>query len=304
MTPSGDRVKPFDRLRVKRVLVVGRGSLGAAILESSWIRRYKPEVAARTSGMGHRLDITDEAGVRVLFARNHWDLVINCAAMTDVDGCERDPEAAYAANALGVRYLAEACDRTGAALLHVSTNYVFPGTGRSPLNEDDPAGPCSVYGTTKLAGEHYALASRRSAVVRTSWIFGGRKRDFVNHFIEKLKSRGTVPVVADQRASLMYAPDLAEAMGPIAGRLLEGRRPARRVYHIANAGGCTRHEMLLEMRRLLKSRNPGKKGQQGNFAAWAAVRPKYTVFSCKRYKAEFGRGLRHWKVALKEYLGV
>jgi dTDP-4-dehydrorhamnose reductase len=299
---------------VERVLIVGYGTLGQALARSRWLRRAEIHVAHRRPVADpdapvrrfHLLDIAGEAGVRRFFAAApRFSLVINCAAFTDVDGCEREPAAARATNARGVLYLARACARRGAAFLHVSTNYVFPGTGRRALREDDPTGPSSVYGLTKLEGEIHALGAPRAVVVRTSWIFGGGKRDFVNHFLEKFEKEGPVPVVADQTASLTFARDLADAIGTVVTRELgpsRGARRFRRIYHLVNAGAATRYRMLLEMRRILGKSNPIVRVGRSEFSGWQAVRPAYSVLSGKRFERRFGKKLRHWKSALREHL--
>lgn len=235
-----------------------------------------------------------------------YDLIVNCAAMTDVDACEENAAAARDANALAVKSLADAAAETRAAFIQISTNYVFPGTEERDRTEEDPVGPRSIYGLTKLEGEHHAFRAPFCAVVRTSWIFGGGKRDFVRHFSEKFSLPERIPVVADQRASLTYAPDLAEAIGPVAGRELwparEEGRALKQIYHIVNAGNLTRYEMLLHMKEVLGKTNTIEKVAASGFATWKAVRPRYSALSTVRYESVFGAKMRGWRDALSAHL--
>lgn len=294
---------------MKRALVVGLGTLGRAILGSGWLAGYAVEAASRSSRADtvpcHALDLADERAVPAFFRGKKFDLVVNCAAMTDVDACEKSPREARRLNALAVRDLARASAASGAAFMHVSTNYVFSGLSPVPYREDDAAGPCSIYGMTKLEGEWHALREHMSAVVvRSSWIFGGTKRDFIAHFMERFASNERLEVIGDQTASLTYAPDLAEAMGPIAGALFGGRAAAgrSRVLHVVNSGALTRYDLLLEMKRILGKTNRIVKVPQDKFARWAAVRPRQSALSPSLYERLFGVRLRSWREALREHL--
>ena len=293
---------------MKRILVAGFGTLGQALAASAWVRKLDAEFASRrASGPAAALDLTEESAVQNFFSsRPRYDLVVNAAAMTDVDACERDPEAARRANAHAVGFLARACAAQNAALIHISTNYVFSGTRDGEYAEDDATGPCSAYGITKLEGEWQALhAAPVAAVVRTSWVFGGQKRDFVRHFLEKFETPDPLPVVSDQTASLTYAKDLAEGLEPIARELdaaREAGKPLKRVYHATNAGRCTRYDMIVEMKKLLRKSNEIRPVPAAGFGQWAAVRPKHSALSNARYAKAFGRALRPWPEALAEHL--
>ena len=171
------------------------------------------------------LDIADESAVHALLARvreepGSLDAIVNCAAWTDVDGAESEREAAHAVNALGAGVLARAAARIDVPMVHVSTDYVFDGIaprdaqGRArPYVESDPTGPRSVYGATKLAGEHeVAAASRRHAIVRTAWLYGVDGRNFVETMLRLAGERDAVQVVTDQIGSPTWAGHLAPAL--------------------------------------------------------------------------------------------
>lgn len=291
-----------------KILIVGMGMLGQAVRSAGWTSKYSAAAASRKAPGTLRLDITSDGDVKTFFKKNGpFDAVINCAAEAGVDVCEAGPEAARQVNALGVRRLAEACSKTGSALIHVSTDYVFDGQGSRPYFEDDPTGPCSVYGITKLEGEHYALSiPQTSAVIRSTWIFGGSRADFVNGTIERLK-RGEQPGVVDgQTASPAYAPDLAEAIGSVLEKFLlparaSGRR-ANRIFHCANRGAATRHSMAVRIARALGRPADLPRLAARDIPGWIAVRPRYTVLSTERIEREIGVRMRPWEEALDSYV--
>ncbi len=288
---------------IKRVLIVGLGTLGRALLKSPWMEGRDVEAASRSGAPVLPLDLSKETAVRDFFRGRKYDLVVNCAAMTDVDGCEKSPAEARRVNALAVRDLARATRAARTPFIHVSTNYVFSGQSETPYRESDAAEPCSIYGLTKLEGEHHALHENPDAiVVRTSWIFGGTKRDFISHFLERFRSKEALEVVGDQSASLTYAPDLAAAIGEIA--LARAGRPGKgpRIIHVANRGALTRYDMLVEMKKILSKTNRIIKISQDKFKGWVAVRPRHSALSVARYESAFGSKLRSWQETLREHL--
>jgi dTDP-4-dehydrorhamnose reductase len=222
-----------------RLLVTGAGGmLGNDVL------RAGERAGHDLLGLAHReLDITDATAVKSSLARAQRDLggldvLINCAAFTDVDGAETDSEQAHAVNADGAGELARAAAAAGAALVHVSTDYVF--SGEAPRGADgaprayvesDPTGPRSVYGQTKLAGELAVLgASARHAVVRSSWLFGVDGRNFVATMLDLAAKRAAVQVVTDQVGCPTWTGHLAPALIGLAEREVAG------LCHLAGAG--------------------------------------------------------------------
>ena len=184
------------------------------------------------------LDICDRTRVEQTMGSILPDAVVNCGAWTDVDGCEADPERAYLTNALAVRHLAVAAARIGAHVVHVSTDYIFAGDQEEPYREWDRPDPRSVYGRSKLGGELELMAHARSwALVRTSWVFGRRGRNFVDTILARGRQGGPLSVVTDQRGCPTYAADLAGVLA----RLATGRHQG--VFHVTNQGACTWHEL-------------------------------------------------------------
>jgi dTDP-4-dehydrorhamnose reductase len=192
------------------------------------------------------LDVTDRDAVLGAITSLRPDAVVNGAAWTAVDACESEPARAFAANALSVRWLAEACDRVGAHLVHVSTDYVFDGTLERPYHEWDAPGPRSVYGASKLAGEREAAALGASAaVVRTSWVCGEHGSNMVATVLRLAADRadqpGSLAFVDDQRGHPTFTADLA----PMLRRLALDRRSG--VHHATNQGAVSWYEFVAEV---------------------------------------------------------
>jgi len=184
------------------------------------------------------LDITDERAARAAFGRVRPRAVINCAAWTDVDGCELDPQRAFLVNSQGVEILATASRLAGAAFVTVSTDYVFD--GRKPegfyTQRDDPH-PMSAYGASKLEGERRAqIASARTVVVRSGWIFGAGGRNFLAQVVERMRRGERLRAISDSYGTPTYAPDLAARLRELAELDLPG------VFHVVNSGEGTSYE--------------------------------------------------------------
>lgn len=261
------------------------GQLGIELSEVLPTRGHDVVALAR-----EELDIVEPIAVERTVGEYVPDLVINAAAYTDVDGCETDPEGAYAVNALGPRNLARCCEASEAALLHVSTNYVFDGESDEPYAPSDPPNPISVYGRTKLAGEEFVqqLCARRY-VVRTAGVYG-RGRNFVRTMLRVGRERGALKVKDDEYVSPTYARDIA---GSIAGIVEEERYG---VHHVTNAGSCSWYEFAGEIfaRAGLEVEVTPVPGSDYPLPA---ARPKNGVIS-----APGGPRLRHWREALADYL--
>ncbi|MFF4562805.1 dTDP-4-dehydrorhamnose reductase [Streptomyces sp. NPDC001435] len=216
-------------------LVTGaRGLLGQDVLAE-----LAGDPDAVVTGLSRdRLDITDPSAVRAAVAGHR--VVVNCAAWTDVDGAERSEAAATAVNGTGVRHLARACADSGAFLLHVSTDYVFPGDARRPYPEDAPTGPVNAYGRSKLAGERAVLEllPHTGYVVRTAWLYGAHGPNFVATMLELATRHATLDVVADQHGQPTWSRALARQLIALGRAASAGRAPAG-IYHGTAAGRTT-----------------------------------------------------------------
>jgi dTDP-4-dehydrorhamnose reductase len=249
------------------------------------------------------LDVADPAAVASLLAGlpRRPDVVVNAAAYTHVDRCEREPEAAHRANAAAPGVLAEACSRIGSRLVHLSTDYVFAGDGDRPYREDDPPAPRSTYGRTKLEGERRVQAvSGDHLIVRTSWLFG-RGRNFLAAILAQALARrrgeasGPLRVVDDQRGRPTWADDLAAGLVS----LVEAR--AAGLYHVAGGGVASWWELA---RATLDETGFAdlaiERARTAEFRS-DAPRPAWSVLDCSRAEA-LGIRLRPWRDAVAAYL--
>ena len=205
------------------------------------------DAAERFAASGHQvvaaerreLDVAHRDQVLGAIGSVGPDVVVNCAAFTSVDACESDADRAYLVNALAVRHVAEAARRFGAHLCHVSTDYVFSGDKGGPYHEWDRPDPRSVYGASKLAGEHEA--GEAATVVRTSWLCGRHGSNMVATVLRLAAEGGPMRFVDDQRGSPSFTPDVAAVIE----RLCSDRRPG--LYHVTNQGEASRFEFAKEI---------------------------------------------------------
>ncbi|MCI4331478.1 MAG: NAD(P)-dependent oxidoreductase [Thermoplasmata archaeon] len=243
-----------------RVLVVGAGgqvgrrvcalAVGRSHQVFGTFRSRPPALPADAQAP---LDKTDASAVRERFERFRPELVVDTGALHQVDYCEQQPEEAHRVNEEGTRHLAEAADAASARFVYVSTDFVFGNDGRSLRTEDDPTGPISVYGASKLAGERAALrACSETVVARPSVIFGwndpsgptsssGKNLDFGTWVVDQLRRGLPLRIVHDQVASPTYSEDLALAIL----RLGESKRTG--VYHTGGATRCSRYEFTVRL---------------------------------------------------------
>jgi len=273
-------------------LVTGSaGQVGSAVGELL-SQRYPGTVCATRA----ELDITDRDRLAAEVERLQPDVIINCAAMTDVDGCEREPERAFLINRDGPRLLAGAARQVGARLIHLSTDFVFDGTRTSPYDEAAAPRPLSVYGVSKWEGEQAVQhESPDHVILRTSWVFGGEGARFVNTVIARGRAGEPLRVVTDQAGGPTFRMDLAQAVL----RLVE--IPFRGIVHFANAGHCSRYEFALQILKDMGiSASVEPIATVG--AAGMAMRPSFSVLDITRYRQLTGAHVRHWKEALREFL--
>ena len=182
-------------------------------------------------------DITDPLSISETIIEFRPNVVIHGAAMTNVDGCEREPETAYRVNTLGTQSIAVACEQCGAALVHVSTNDIFDGKLGRPYYEWDTPSPQSVYAHSKAAAEFYVRTLlNRFYIVRTSWLYARGGENFITKIIRAADTHGQLRVVTDEVATPTYAPDLARAISQLI------RTGHFGIYHLTNSGSCSRYE--------------------------------------------------------------
>lgn len=222
-----------------RILITGAGGMvGRTLVEHC--AKAGDEVFALNRA---QLDITDAGAVEEIFAREQPQTIINCAAWTDVDGCEIDAPRAFAVNSQAVETLAVACRRIGASLVTISTDYVFDGEKDGFYTQRDEPNPQSVYGRAKLEGERRAsVACARTMIVRTGWIFGAGGRNFLSAVIERARRGERLKAISDARGTPTFAPHLATRLRELAELDLPG------TYHVVggSSGGVSYEEFARE----------------------------------------------------------
>lgn len=241
------------------------------------------------------LDITDAGHVMRAMEALQPDALINCAAYTNVDGCETEQKTAMRVNGDGAGNLAVAAEKVGAKLLHVSTDYVFDGTAKTPYREDDPTGPVTFYGQSKLAGEEAVRgACGRHFIVRTAWLYGAHGNNFVATMLKLAGEKDRLSVVDDQVGSPTWTRDLAEGMC----RLIE--TDAFGTYHATNGGMCSWYDFTREIFRLKDIHTPVEPVTSEQFPR-PARRPAFSALDTGKLAA-LGISFRPWRDALAEYL--
>ena len=274
------------------LLVTGSyGQLGRAIAEAA--QRRGLTVVGRDVDS---LDIRDRDAVTELVLEVSPRSLVNCAAATGVDACEADEAAAIAVNGDAVAHLARACNRVGARLVHISTDYVFSGDARRPYREDDAPTPASAYGRSKLLGEQLARGARRHMIVRTAWLYGHGGHNFVEAIRSQVADgTHTLRVVADQIGSPTLADDLAEAVLDLDAAAAQG------IVHVVNSGATSWHGFATEIVRRLGAAVEVEAVTTAEFPR-PARRPAYSVLDTGRLRALLGREMPPWQEALARYL--
>lgn len=279
-----------------RYLVIGaNGQLG---------RDLCPRLPGKVIGVGReQADLTRSDRLQATVAQIQPQVIVNCAAYNFVDRAESEPDLAFAVNALGVQSLARLCGERQITLVHFSSDYVFGlDAGRStPWNEDDPPGPVSVYGASKLAGEYFVRTyCPKHFVIRTCglygvWGSGGKGGNFVETMLKLAAQGKPLRIVDDQVCTPTYTRDLANAVVP----LIDSGRFG--LYHLTSAGSCTWFEFasaIFDLAALKVERSPVTSVEYGA----AARRPAYSVLSNRRYESLGFAPMRPWREALATYL--
>ena len=243
-------------------------------------------------------DIADRQAVAQAMADFAPQVVIHTAAMTNVDGCERDPDAAYRINGLGAQNVALACQRCGAAMVYVSTNEVFDGTKGEPYLEFDQPHPINTYGRSKLAGEFFTRTLlHRFYIVRTAWLYARGGNNFVTKMVSLADERGELRVVADEISSPTYAPDLAEAIAKLI------RTDHYGIYHFTNEGVCSRYDFAVKILELAGRGHIPVHPITSDQYARASTPPLYAPIR-NFCAAALGITLRPWEEALQAYFAA
>ena len=242
------------------------------------------------------LDICNEQGVHAYVKEHAIDLIVNCAAYTAVDKAEDNADLCDKLNHLAPAHLADAAEACGAALIHVSTDYVFDGTAHIPYTEEVEPCPNSVYGTTKLAGEQEVMRRcSRAMIIRTAWLYSEYGNNFVKTMLRLGRERETLGVVFDQIGTPTYAGDLAKA---IYAAIEQGVVPG--IYHFSNEGVCSWYDFTVTIHRLAGITTCKVSPLHTDEYPAKAPRPHYSVLDKTKIKQTYGIDIPHWETSLAD----
>lgn len=281
------------------ILVTGaNGQLGNCIRNASGSEKLKSNNSYIFTDVAD-LDITDRTAVADFVKARGIDVIINCAAYTNVDKAETDADFAELLNSTAVRHLADAMKQTGGTLIHISTDYVFGGDPyNTPCREDQKGTPTGVYGTTKLHGEQQIAESGAKALIfRTAWLYSEYGRNFVKTMLQLTATKPELKVVFDQTGTPTYAQDLADA---IVGIIEEGKLDGNEgVYHYSNEGVCSWYDFTKAIADIAGHSNCDIKPCHSEEFPSPVKRPAYSVLDKTKLKATFGLRVPYWTDSLK-----
>lgn len=276
-----------------KILITGsKGQLGSSLHREL---EKDPEIEAVYTDYD-TLDITNRAAVTRFMTDNRFDIVINCAAYTAVDKAETDEILAAALNTGAVGNLAEAAVKTGARVIHISTDYVFSGQGFRPYEENDEPYPQGIYGRTKLEGEALLTSFCQNAmIIRTAWLYSEFGKNFVKTMLSLAETRPEINVVADQIGSPTYAGDLAKAIH----RIIRHDKWTPGIYHFTDEGVASWYDFTKAIFEIA-----GKDTKVNPIPTSAyptpAKRPLYSVLSKAKIKSTYGIEIPYWRDSLKK----
>jgi dTDP-4-dehydrorhamnose reductase len=294
-----------------KIVIIGSGGRLGAALRRELVDKFE------VVDFNHaQLDLADANQIQAKIANLDFDVLINAAAMTNVDLCQTERDRAFAINAEAPRVLAQICRSKKVKLIHFSTDYVFDGEKREPYLEEDAARPMSAYGESKRAGEQNVLGvDRRNLIVRVSWVFGPDRPSFVDGIIKRAREEEQVDAVADKFSTPTYTRDIARMLplffgqAPVAGVADPGyRSDYSGILHFTNAGECSWQEygqFALDCCRSLgiplRTKTVGTL-KIADMKNWIAPRPVYSVLCTEKFFSLTGTTPRNWRDAVAEYV--
>lgn len=290
---------------VKNILVTGaNGQLGtslAIISSPSYANFFFTDI--------EQLDITSKRAVDTFIKEKKIDLVINCAAYTNVSAAENEKSRAREINAVAPKILANACKRNNAFLIHISTDYIFSGRHRTPISERAKPSPLNVYGTTKLEGERAIIESGcNSLIIRTSWLYSEYGNNFLKSMIKLLTTKDEIKVVDDQIGTPTYAGDLATAVYKISLSILYSKdsdslslekNGTTMIYNYSNIGECSWYDFAMKIKKSIGSKCRIIPCTTSEYPS-NVLRPKYSVLSKEKIIADFGIKIPKWESSVEK----
>ena len=281
-------------VKKKNILITGsKGQLGSAIKEIS--KDYLHIFFFKDKS---EMDITNFSFVQNFLKKYKIDTVINCAAYTDVINAEKNKILSDNVNNIGVENLAKLCSKFNIQLIHISTDYVFDGYNNLPYEESNLTNPQNYYGISKLNGEKKVLSYdlKKSAIIRTSWLYSKLSNNFVSKVLNELKNRNEIFVVKDEIGSPTNALDLSRAILEIIPRLSNSKTE---IYHFSNLGQCSRYELAKKIKEIIKSESIVSVSTQ-KFSK--IKRPKFSVLNSSKIIENFKLSIKTWDISLEEHL--
>ena len=250
------------------------------------------------------LDLSKAINIQAYFEKNKFDVVINCAAFTDVEKAEVDENEASLINHMAVKEVATIAKKNNMKLIHISTDFVFDGDKREPYIESDKTSPVNIYGKTKLAGEFSAISIMKynAVVLRSGWIYSDFGNNFVDTIIKNATLKGQLNIISDQFGTPTYANDLAQIIIDILNKdKFNEREMPSEIFHYSNEGECSWFDFAKEIVDILQidcNLSPITSDDYPQLAK----RPKYSVLSKKKISEEFDLNINYWKDSLKSCL--
>ena len=282
-----------------RTLVIGaNGQLGKSIKSLVNLQNIGDGFVFATRD---QFDLSDPQSVKSYFESYTFDLIINSAAYTSVDGAELNEKEANMVNHLAVKQIAEIALNKNIKLIHISTDFVFDGFKSQPYLESDTTDPLNIYGKTKLAGENAVISIMHSnaIIIRTSWVYSEYGNNFVDTILKLVKNGNELNVVSDQIGTPTYASDLGLAiLDIIRSEKFNGQKQESQVYHYANKGVCSWYDFAKEVIQILGSKCIINSIKTEDYPT-TAKRPRSTIMSNDKISQEFGLKINFWKDSLK-----
>ena len=280
---------------MKKILVTGAsGQLGQCLRS----QLQNPTDISCYFATKEDLDITNNEAVQDFFSEHNFDYCINTAAYTNVEKAESAQKEAFLVNAEGAHYLAKACNEHNVVLLHISTDYVFDGTKKTPYLEEDPTNPLNVYGASKLKGEQYISTScSKHFIIRTCWLYSQHGNNFLNSMLQFARQKKALTITTQQTGTPTNANDVAQILITI----IKTENTRYGVYHFSNQGEGTWYDFAKAIFKATGEIDRVKLAKTKHYPTFAK-RPNYSVLNCNKFINTFGDNYSHWEDSLKDLI--
>ena len=248
----------------------------------------------------NQLDITNNKLIEEYVKKNQINIVINCAAYTNVEKAEKERELADLINHVSVDNLSKICSKHNIQLIHISTDFIFDGSKDYPYNEMDTPNPINMYGLTKLNGEKKMMRHNldKSIIIRTSWLYSESKNNFVSKILNKINNHNYINVVENEIGSPTNVKDLAKVILSIIPKL---KNDKTEIFHFSNIGFCSRYDFATEINKIVN----GKSSIKSESVSKSMVkRPKYSVLDSKKIINKYDIKINNWQNSLFNHLSI